>query len=141
MINITRNNTICWCWAVSHHRIDLALRQVLGCTPQAYKPCTCPASRLKKKPRVSNRDINSLMDWGAYTSEARSWSDTPLCVAEGRQDLAAVLAPQGEGRLPFIGGIDVRLVHQLPGKPEEEPTPHLPFEKLSWWRRSDLKLE
>lgn len=27
MINITQNNTIVWCWAVSHYRINLALRQ------------------------------------------------------------------------------------------------------------------
>ena len=27
------------------------------------------------------------MDGGAYLSEARSWSDTPLCAAAGGQDM------------------------------------------------------
>lgn len=56
---------------------------VLGCTPQDYKPCTCQALRLKKEPKISNRDINSLMNEGAYTSETRSWSYTPLCAVDG----------------------------------------------------------
>ena len=70
----------------------------MGCPPQAYKPCACPASRLKKEPRVSNRDINGLMDEGTYTSEAKSWSN------EG-QDKMIVFAPGKEGkkgRLPVI---------------------------------------
>ena len=28
------------------------------------------------------------MDGGAFMSEARSWSDTPLCVVDGGQDMA-----------------------------------------------------
>ena len=43
----------------------------------------CRALKPKKEPGVSNRDINGLMDWGAYMSEARSWSDTPPCVVDG----------------------------------------------------------
>ena len=44
------------------------------------------------------------MDGGAYTSEARSWSDTP----PGGQELEVVLLLAGgggraEGRLPVIG--------------------------------------
>ena len=35
----------------------------------------------------------------------------------------------GKGRLPVIGGIDVRLAHQLPGKPAEGHTPHPNFDK------------
>ena len=49
---------------------------LLDCTPQACKPCTYPASRPKKEPVVSNRATNGLMDGGAYTSEASSWSNT-----------------------------------------------------------------
>ena len=67
---------------------------VLDFTPQAFKSCPCPASRVKKEPRISNRDISGLMDGETYISEARSWSDTPVCMAAGRQDKAAV----------FIGG-------------------------------------
>ena len=40
----------------------------------------------------------------AYVSEARSWSDTPPCAADsGGQDMTAVFAPRGKGRLPVIG--------------------------------------
>ena len=35
-------------------------RVSLGCSSQAYKVCTCPASRLKKDPRVSNRNASGL---------------------------------------------------------------------------------
>ena len=38
--------------------------------------------------------------------------------ASGRQDIAAVFITWGRKRLPFIGGIDIRLAHQLPGKTE-----------------------
>ena len=82
----------------------------MGCTPQAYKACTCPPSRLEKEPGVSNRDIKGLMDGGAYMSEATSWSDTPPCVANGEQDMAAVFA-LGEGYVVSYRGIHVRLAH------------------------------
>ena len=68
-----------------------------GCPPQAYKTCACPAARLKKEPGVSNRDISGLMDGGAYMSEARSWSDTPPCAADGRQDTVSVFSPSQRG--------------------------------------------
>ena len=45
---------------------------LLGCTPQTYKAYTCPALRLKKQPRVNNRQISGLEDRGAYMSEVRS---------------------------------------------------------------------
>ena len=64
-------------------------------------------------------------------SEARSWRDTPPCAAKGRQDMVAVFAPTGRGRLPVIGGIDVWSAHWLPGKPAEEHAPHCPTDKLT----------
>ena len=42
-------------------------------------------------------------------SEARSWSDTSPCVADGRQDVVAVFVRSERG-LAVIGGIDVSLV-------------------------------
>ena len=33
-----------------------------------------------------------------------SWSNTPQCAADGRQDMVAILTPRGRSRLPFIGG-------------------------------------
>ena len=47
---------------------------MLGCTPQADNTCVCPDLRWSKKLGGSNRDISALMDGGAHTSEARSWS-------------------------------------------------------------------
>ena len=43
------------------------------------------------------------MDGGAYLSEGRAWSNTPLSVADIKQDLASVFAPSqmvgaGKGR-------------------------------------------
>ena len=35
-------------------------------TLHAYKAYTCPDLRLKKDPRVSNKDINGLMDEGCF---------------------------------------------------------------------------
>ena len=32
-----------------------------------------------------------------YTSEARSWSNTPPCVGHSRQDMAALFVPRGKG--------------------------------------------
>ena len=113
---------------------------LLDCTLKAFRPCTCPASRLQEDPEISGRDIKGLMDGGSYMSEAMPWSDTPLCVPNGRQDMAAVLAPRGRGRLQVIGGIYIKLIHQLPGKLAGGHAPHCPFDKLSWWRCSDLKI-
>ena len=75
--------------------------------------------RRKKEPGDSNRDRDSsgLMDREPYKCEAKPWSNMPPCTADGGQDSAATLAIQGRRRLPFIGGIDIRLAHQLPGKP------------------------
>ena len=66
--------------------------QMLGCTLQARKPCSYPASRLKKETETPP------VYWigGSYISEAKSYSDIPPCAAEGRQDLAAVFHYSGE---------------------------------------------
>ena len=70
---------------------------LLGCTSWASQVHTCPNSRPKKEPGVCNRDISGLMDMGSYKSEAKSWSNTPLCTTDGGQDMVAVLAPRGAG--------------------------------------------
>ena len=44
------------------------------------------------------RNINGLMDEGADMSEARSWSDTPLCLADCGQDVAEVFTERGQVR-------------------------------------------
>lgn len=45
--------------------------QSLGCTSQAFKPCSCPALRPKKEPSDSDRDIKGFSGRGSYTSEAK----------------------------------------------------------------------
>lgn len=76
--------------------------QLLGCTPQARKPCSCPTSRLKKELRDSDPDINGFIGWESHPSEARSWSDTRPCVAESKQDTAAIFATAGAGEEPTL---------------------------------------
>lgn len=78
------------------------------------KPGTCPALRLKKKPRVSDRDISGLRDRGILSKVVhppvhRRW--------EGHD---SSLHYSGKRRLPLTGGIDVRLA-QLPERPAPGP--------------------
>ena len=44
------------------------------------------------------------------------------CFPEGRQDMVVVFTTGGSGRCLIIGGISIRLVHRLPGKPAEDTT-------------------
>lgn len=76
-----------------------------------------PSLKTKEEPKVNNRDVSGFMDGRTYMFEARSWGDTPLCVVDGRQDLAAVFASRDRGKLPVIEETDIRLVYQLIGKP------------------------
>ena len=80
------------------------------------------------------------MDEGSYVSEAGSWSDTPPCVADCGKDMAAVLATWGRGRLPVMGRTDVRLAHQLPGKPAEGPPLAAPLIDYHSGDSSDSKI-
>ena len=77
--------------------------QVLGCTPQACKPCSCPATGWKTEPGVSTRDVSDLLDRKSNKSEAKVWSDTPPPVAGGRQDVTAILETQRRRR-PSVTG-------------------------------------
>ena len=112
--------------------------ELLGCTLQAYKPWTHPASRPKKEMGVGNRAISGLMDGGSFTSDTRFWSHTPSC-ADGLQDKAAVFTPRGWGRLPLIGEFDIRLAHPLPRKPTEALI--TPFSPMNSWSRHMLGRE
>ena len=52
-------------------------------------------------------------------SEARPWSNTPSCMADGMA-VVLVIGEGSEGIYQLPKEIDVRLAHQLPGKPAEE---------------------
>ena len=75
----------------------LAALPIVGRHPQASESCTCPASRLKKEPRVRNRDTHDVMDGGAYMSEARSWNCTLPPAADDMASTVEVLTPGGGG--------------------------------------------
>ena len=69
-----------------------------------------PSLRLKKEPRISDRDISGLTDGGSYTSEARSWRGIPPYAADHSQDTAAVFTVDGGvGGVKVIERTDIRL--------------------------------
>lgn len=56
--------------------------------------------RPEKDSGYSDRDIIHLLDRGY---DKNSWSNSPPCVADGRQDIAAVFVTQGRRRLIYRG--------------------------------------
>lgn len=59
--------------------IPQLLHQSFGCTLQADKPCSCQlADRRNSLVSVTETSKVSWLE-GAYSCEARSWSDNPLC--------------------------------------------------------------
>ena len=109
---------------------------MVGCTLQASKRCTCPASRPTKEPRVSDRDIIGLRYGGgggaeSYKPEERSWSSTPPCPTDARHGSTIYYPREEEGPPPFVGGNDVRKADPLPGKPAAEARPSRPLRLTS----------
>lgn len=49
--------------------------------------------------------------------EAKSWGETPSCVAKNSQDVTAICATWEKRRLLFIGGTDIKSTHKFPGRP------------------------
>ena len=93
--------------------------QLLDYTLQACKPCACPASRPKKEPGVSNRDINDFMDRGSlpFWSKVLEQHSTSSCSRQEVGQTAAASAPWEDGVEGYrYRGIDIWLAHQLPGK-------------------------
>ena len=72
-------------------------------------PCLC-SFQAEERARGSDRDICGLMGGGAYTSEAGSRTDAPLCAVDGRQDTVAGFAP-GKGQVTSHRGSDLRWAH------------------------------
>lgn len=84
-------NSLVWagCWA--SRGVMGGTRTLKSCwavPSRPTRPCACPASSPKKEHRVSNGDTNGLVVKRAYTSDAGSWSDTP--VHDSGQDMVAV---------------------------------------------------
>ena len=91
------------------------IQQCCWLYPQANKVYSCPASRLKKIPGVSNRDISGLMDRGAYMSEAGSRSEILTCVARGRAGHSSALFSPGSGETTSYKEFDIMWALQFQG--------------------------
>ena len=85
---------------------------LLYCTPQAHKSCSCPALGPTKSLETVTETCRVYWTRGSYT---KSWGDSPMCTADGRQDVTEAFTTQGRRMLPSIRGIDIRWAHQLPG--------------------------
>lgn len=77
-----------------------------------------PASLVTLQPQDQRKDPETSTFFGqgeSYMSEAND----PRATLHHTQQTAGrrALATQGRSQLPFIGGLDIRLVPQLPGKP------------------------
>lgn len=81
-----------------------------------------PSFKIEQRARSQQQRHPWFNGQGSLHVEARSWSHTPPCVANGGQEIEAVFAPRWRGRLPIIGGINVRLAYQLLEKPAERHT-------------------
>lgn len=80
-------------------------------------PAGRSASRPKKEPRNSKRDVQVSKDGGPHKSETKGPEAIhPPWTAKGRQKATTTFMPQARKRLPFLGETDVRVAHQLPGK-------------------------
>lgn len=76
----------------------------VGLHPQAYKFHACSASRPKKEPRVSNRDISGLMDVGGVGELmhlSKVLEQLPTVCVHNEQDTVVVFVPEEERRLPY----------------------------------------
>ena len=78
---------------------------LLGCTPQACKPCGCPSSSLKSQ----HRDTSGLMERGSYTSETegtlpqQTGGGSNLCSLGEKQ-----IATMCRGNCPRVGSPVIR---------------------------------
>lgn len=64
-----------------------------------------PSFKTKERARVSDTDINDLMDGRVYTFEAGFWSNIPPCAARQQSGHGGRLCSHGEERLPIRGEI------------------------------------
>ena len=109
------------------------LCQFLGCTLQACKTCTYPASRLKGSESATDTTVAYWMG-EAYMSKARSWSNTQLSGASGRQ------AEYG-GRLTSYRGNWCKAGSSVTRETIRGACPSQSILQANRWRCSDLKLQ
>lgn len=99
---------------------------LLGCILHACMTCAFSVLRQTKVIAQNQQQRYQWFNgWGKLTCLKRSWGDTPPCAVASRQDMVSVFSSQVRR-----GGIDIRLVHGLPGKPAEALASYHPFDKL-----------
>ena len=84
---------------------------VNGCWAAPHRPVMPEPVQLQDQrtiPSLQQRH-QYLIDEGSYLFEARSWRNTSSYVTDSKHDTAAVFTEGKRGRLPVIGGGDVRL--------------------------------
>ena len=79
---------------------------LLGCIPQSQNICNCPASRLKKEPGVSDRDITNLLDRESYKSEAKTQEWHPTLYGGWQTGLHSILCYSREEETTGYKGND-----------------------------------
>lgn len=72
------------------------------------------SASLKREPSISYEDISGLMNEESYMSEAMSWSNTSLCMANDGKDIAAVFTPGRKEEIANYSGNYIRLAVWLP---------------------------
>lgn len=71
------------------------------------------------------------MKGGTYMSEAESQGNKPPHIVVSRQVTCGSLSAREEGEIASYKRIDIRLTHQLLGKPAEGHALYHPFDKSS----------
>lgn len=72
------------------------------------------SASLKRDPSISDEGISGLMNEESYMSEAMSWSNTSLCMANDGKDMAAIFTPGGKEEIASYCGNYIRLAVWLP---------------------------
>ena len=94
----------------------LAAPPIVGLHPTGPQGRCLPNFKTKERAPSQWQRHQWFNGWGKLTRLKHGPGGTPHCVADGRQDAAAVFTRGGKGRFLVTGGIDVRLARQLPGK-------------------------
>ena len=100
-------------------------RQLLGCTPASVVVAQ-PQDRRKGLETVTE---TSMVYWTGYLMhpKQKGLEQHPHCERQpAGRTLQAICTAMGRWRLPFIGGSDVTLAHQLPRKPAAGARPSQP---------------
>ena len=75
------------------------------CWPVPCRPTSPQDGR--KEQVVSDINIHSLMGGEAPISEVKSWTNTPPCAADSRQDRTRLQSSHGQVVLPVIGELTI----------------------------------